>query len=91
MSSIRFITKIQKNSDVRNGMYESPLEPSTGRTTWSRTAITAISPMLCVLPGIILGLANAAQKNATMMMTHRTAISSGLVTFHPPMLNSFWK
>ena len=47
--------------------------------------------MLCVLPGIIFGLANAAQKNAMTMMTHRIAISSGLVTFHPPMLNSFRK
>jgi len=44
MSSIRFITKIQKKSDARNGRYASPFLPSTGRRIWSRTARMPISP-----------------------------------------------
>ena len=51
----------------------------------------AISPRLCVLPGIIFGLANATQKNTIDDETHRIAMNSGLVTFHAPMLNSVVK
>ena len=39
-------------------------------------------------PGIILGLANATQKNTITTIPHRIAISSGLVKANDPIVNS---
>src|ERR1700722_19215578 len=58
---------------------------------WSRTATIAISPRLWVLPGIILGLANATQKNTITTSAARTASTSGFVTCHAPIVNNVWK
>src|SRR5215471_20192989 len=78
---------MKKNSDTRNGRYESPFLPSDGRRIWSRTARMAISPRLWVRPGISLGLRNAAQKNPITMSAARIASSIGLVNPTEPIVN----
>ena len=91
ISSIRFISTMKKNIDAMYPRYLSPFLPSCGRTIWSRTARMAISPRLCVLPGISFGFANATQKNTITMSAHKIAITSGFVTCHAPIMNHVWK
>jgi len=79
---------MKKNSDTMNVRYESPFLPSAGRRIWSRTARMPSSPMDCVRPGIILGLRNAAQKNAITASAQMIASSSGLVKPQEPIVNN---
>src|SRR6516164_562353 len=77
---------MKKNSDTRNGRYESPLRPSDGRRIWSRTARMASSPMFCTPRGTSCGFRNAAQKNTSTTSAARIASSIGLVKWNDPML-----
>src|SRR6516162_6907464 len=77
---------MKKNSDTRNGRYESPLRPSDGRRIWSRTARMASSPMFCTPRGTSCGFRNAAQKNTITTSAARMASSIGLVKWNEPMV-----
>src|SRR6266581_5864142 len=79
---------MKKNSDTRNGRYESPLRPSEGRRIWSRTARIAISPRFCTPRGTSLGLRNAAQKNTITTSAATIARSIGLVNPNEPMVKN---
>src|SRR6516162_9142625 len=79
---------MKKNSDTRNGRYESPLRPSDGRRIWSRTARMASSPRFCTPRGTSFGFRNAAQKNTITTSAARIASSIGLVKWNEPMLNN---
>src|SRR6266581_5313724 len=79
---------MKKNSDTRNGRYESPLRPSEGRRIWSRTARIAISPRFCTPRGTSLGLRNAAQKNTITTSAARIPRSIGLVNPNEPMVKN---
>src|SRR5689334_25044892 len=77
---------MKKNSDTRNGRYESPFRPSDGRRIWSRTARIASSPRFCRPRGTSLGERNASQKNTITTSAARIARSIGLVELHEPMV-----
>src|SRR5689334_18700605 len=79
---------MKKNSDTRNGRYESPFRPSDGRRIWSRTARIASSPRFCMPRGTSLGERNATQKNTITTSAARIASSIGLVKSNEPMLKS---
>src|SRR5579863_6536483 len=79
---------MKKNSDTRNGRYESPLRPSDGRRIWSRTPKMASSPRFCTPRGTICGLRNAAQKNAISTSAATIASSIGLVNPNEPMVKN---
>src|SRR5580692_2394155 len=79
---------MKKNSDTRNGRYESPFRPSDGRRIWSRTARIAISPRFCMPRGTSFGLRNATQKNTITTSAARIASSIGLVKWNEPMLKN---
>src|SRR5579863_6756876 len=79
---------MKKNSDTRNGRYESPLRPSDGRRIWSRTPRIASSPRFCTPRGTICGLRNAAQKNAISTSAAMIASSIGLVNPNEPMVKN---
>src|SRR5271166_6362378 len=79
---------MKKNSDTRNGRYESPFLPSDGRRIWSRTARTAISPRFCRPRGTSLGVRNAAQKNTITTSAARIARSIGLVNPNEPIVKN---
>src|ERR1700745_1203398 len=76
---------MKKNSDTRNGRYESPFRPSDGRRIWSRTPRIAISPRFCTPRGTSLGLRNAAQKNTITTSAAMIARSIGLVKLNEPI------
>src|SRR6478672_1497383 len=78
---------MKKNSDTRNGRYESPFRPSDGRRIWSRTPRIAISPRFCMPRGTSLGERNATQKNPITTSAARMARSIGLVKSNEPMVN----
>src|SRR5580704_2166075 len=79
---------MKKNSDTRNGRYESPLLPSDGRRIWSRTARMAISPRFCTPRGTSFGFQNATQKNTITTSAARIASSTGLVNPNEPMVKN---
>src|SRR5580704_11585558 len=79
---------MKKNSDTRNGRYESPRRPSDGRRIWSRMARIAISPRLCTPRGTSFGFRNAAQKNASTTSAATIASSIGLVNPNEPMVKN---
>src|SRR6516162_4095720 len=79
---------MKKNSDTRNGRYESPFRPSDGRRIWSRTPRIAISPRFCRPRGTSLGVRNAAQKNTITTSAARIARSIGLVKWNEPIVKS---
>src|SRR5271165_4169136 len=79
---------MKKNSDTRNGRYESPFLPSDGRRIWSRTARMAISPRFCRPRGTSLGVRNAAQKNTITTSAARIARSIGLVNPNEPIVKN---
>src|SRR5215469_6934157 len=78
---------MKKNSDTRNGRYESPLRPSDGRRIWSRTPRMASSPRFCTPRGTSFGFRNAAQKNTITTSAARIASRIGLVKWNEPMEN----
>src|SRR5215472_18417708 len=79
---------MKKNSDTRNGRYESPFRPSDGRRIWSRTPRIATSPMFCTPRGTSLGERNATQKNTITTSAATIARSIGLVNPTEPMVKS---
>src|SRR5580658_1353637 len=79
---------MKKNSDTRNGRYESPRRPSDGRRIWSRMARIAISPRLCTPCGTSFGFRNAAQKNKITTSAATIASSIGLVNPNEPMVKN---
>src|SRR3984893_9677732 len=79
---------MKKNSDTRNGRYESPLRPSDGRRIWSRTPRIASSPRFCTPRGTSFGLRNAAQKNPISTSAATIASSIGLVNPNEPMVKN---
>src|SRR6516162_80907 len=79
---------MKKNSDTRNGRYESPFRPSDGRRIWSRTPRSATSPMFWMPRGTSLGERNASQKNRITTSAARIASSIGLVNPNEPMVKN---
>ena len=79
MISIRFISQMKKNSDIRNGRKLSPRLPSDGRRIWSRTPSRATSPRFCTPRGTIFGFQNANPKKTMTTTAQTSAIRSGLV------------
>src|SRR5580693_4099088 len=79
---------MKKNSDTRNGRYESPFRPSDGRSIWSRTAKIAISPRFCTPRGTSFGFQNATQKNTITTSALRIASNIGLVNPNEPMVKN---
>src|SRR5580704_5869696 len=79
---------MKKNSDTRNGRYESPFRPSDGRSIWSRTAKIAISPRFCTPRGTSFGFQNATQKNTITRSALRIASNIGLVNPNEPMVKN---
>src|SRR5580692_9168122 len=79
---------MKKNSDTRNGRYESPFRPSDGRRIWSRMARIAISPRFCMPRGTSFGFQNATQKNTITTSAARIASSIGLVKPNEPMVKN---
>src|SRR5450755_460701 len=91
MISIRFMSQMKKNSDIRKGRKWSPRLPSDGRRIWSRTANRATSPRFCTPRGTIFGFQKANQKKTMTAAAQTTAIRSGFVKWKEPMLKIGWK